>query len=787
MKKNFTLNSSLVVGIIVIFICSSFVSSIGGYYEDTDQFDIDISVNSEEQEDVVFTCSIFGLPGTPTHKRSIPLSDAEVFYEKIQDLQLEVARDPFSDNVLNLQREIITIAKEHTLLPNGVSTDEILSRLNPVKHANHPLLPRPRAPGRASETFCNYVSTGSGSALPIIILPRLIPILLTPIPRLFVRWSTYEGWTSCGGMRSGKGFIATGAQRGIALGFWGIGFSIFIPPVMAYGLFGYALYASVNAENISYWPPNYPPEITMISPSDGAENVPVSTSELSFHISDINKALMNYTVTTTPDVGSGSGSNKPDGTYSVPISGLEGSEKYTWHIQLDDGVHDVDVSYSFTTEPIAPIVSNPQPGDNANNVLLDLSQLSFHLSDPQGDLMDYIVETSPDIGSGSGYNVDEGTYTVNINGLDYSQEYKWYINGTDGENWKHKTYRFTTRPVSGPWWNSNWSYRKEIIVNYSMVEGELDNFPVLISLDSNTDLANHAQNDGDDIVFTDYNGLKLNHEFEKYDGSSGELIAWVNVPNLKSDTILYMYYGNLNCSNQQDPEKVWDSNFMMVQHLSETVGTHFDSTNYRNDGTPKGGLNQDAEGKVCGADKFDGIDDYIIIPDDPSLNFHDTNQFSISTWIKRDGSLVTGHESLVGKGYKGAGQGYIFQVDYNDKVRLTEWDKNGYGLIKSKTTIDTINWYHLVGIWDGITLYLYINGELDSSLYHGIENILDCDKPLEIGNKLGYSENQQPFHGTIDEVRISDIVRAPSWILTEYNNQNNPSSFLSVGPEETGP
>jgi len=446
MTKNFTLKKSLTVGIIIIFICSSFVSSISGYSEKSNQLEMDGDATYESPEDVVVACSTFGLPGKPIHERSIPLNDAEVLYEKIQELQHEVARDPFSDNVHHIQREIITIAKEHTLLPKGVSTDEILSRLNPIKRTNQPQLPFPRAPGRASETFCNYISTGSGSALPIIILPRLIPILLTPIPRLFVRWSTYEGWTSCGGMRSGKGFIATGAQRGIALGFWGIGFSIFIPPVMAYGLFGYALYASVNAEDISYWPPNYPPEVTMLNPANGAENVPISTSELGFHISDINKALMNYSVTTTPDVGSGSGSNKPDGTYSIPISGLEGTEEYTWHIQVDDGVNEVDVYSSFTTEECAPAVLDPNPPDGSKIVPITLSKLNFTLIDYQADLMDYTVETSPDIGSGSGTGVGEGTYDVVVSNLDYYSDYTWYVNVTDGTYWKHKELSFRTLP-----------------------------------------------------------------------------------------------------------------------------------------------------------------------------------------------------------------------------------------------------------------------------------------------------------------------------------------------------
>ncbi len=325
MKKNHLLKKSGVVGIITLFICSSLVSNIGGYSEEINQIDTEVADVCEPEENVVVTCSTFGFPGEPSQEITMSLDEAEFLYDKIKELQIEIACDPLSDKTQQLQHEIITLADEHNLLPAGLSVETLQSRLTPTLRPQHPQrIPLPRLQNRASEMFCNYVSTGSGSSFPIIILPRLIPILLTPIPRLFVRWSTLEGVTSCGGLRSGTGFIAYGAQNGIALGFWGIGFSIFLPPVMAYGLFGYALFASVNAEDIELWPPNYPPEITAMYPLDGAENIPISTSELSFHISDFNEDPMSYSVTTTPDIGSGSGNNKPDGTYTVPISGPGG-------------------------------------------------------------------------------------------------------------------------------------------------------------------------------------------------------------------------------------------------------------------------------------------------------------------------------------------------------------------------------------------------------------------------------------------------------------------------------
>ncbi|MCJ7767580.1 hypothetical protein MUP79_04240, partial [Candidatus Bathyarchaeota archaeon] len=55
--------------------------------------------------------------------------------------------------------------------------------------------------------------------------------------------------------------------------------------------------------------------------------------------------------------------------------------------------------------------------------------------------------------------------------------------------------------------------------------------------------------------------------------SKGGLSAWVNVLALSStqDTMLYMYYGNPTCGDQQNGSGVWDSNYKMVQHLNEPV------------------------------------------------------------------------------------------------------------------------------------------------------------------------------------------------------------------------
>ncbi|RLF42791.1 MAG: hypothetical protein DRN18_01730 [Thermoplasmata archaeon] len=102
----------------------------------------------------------------------------------------------------------------------------------------------------------------------------------------------------------------------------------------------------------------------------------------------------------------------------------------------------------ITNQP--PTISNPQPANNSANVPITLSQLSVEISDPDGDLMDWTIETSPNIGSASGNNAEDGTITCPVSNLTYGTTYKWYVNVTDGNDWTNKTYTFTTETPDPP-------------------------------------------------------------------------------------------------------------------------------------------------------------------------------------------------------------------------------------------------------------------------------------------------------------------------------------------------
>ena len=286
----------------------------------------------------------------------------------------------------------------------------------------------------------------------------------------------------------------------------------------------------------------------------------------------------------------------------------------------------------------------------------------------------------------------------------YETKYWWSINITDtygSGNWTNRTYYFTTTLEMGAWWNADWFYRKAITINHSQVasSSSLIHFPVLINI-TDSDLAAHAQNDGDDFVFTDIFGNRLNHEIEFYNSTNGNLVCWVNVTSLSADadTIIYMYYGNYDCVNQENIEGVWDSNYRMVHHLEETNGIHYDSTIHNNDGTPYNGVNQNAIGIIDGADSFDGNNDYINIG---AIDIEPP--WTAEFWVKRQDS--TNNAATLADSSSSSLR--LEQYDNTNKVGFTEYTAGDYSF-NYQAPVDS--WVHLVFVGDATSTELYVNG-----------------------------------------------------------------------------
>jgi hypothetical protein len=225
---------------------------------------------------------------------------------------------------------------------------------------------------------------------------------------------------------------------------------------------------------------------------------------------------------------------------------------------------------------------------------------------------------------------------------------------------------------------------------------------------------------------------------------------------------------------------------MGVWHLDETSGTHYDSTRNYHNGTPENGVIQDASGRINGADNFDGVDDYVEVPDSSSLDI--TNAVTIEAWInspdfknqypgiacKWDWSSTDPQRSYS-----------LYLMDYTKPCVMTSENGTYLDQLVSIEELSTNTWYHLTGVSTGSKWILYINGEFDCEKVI-VTTIHSGTAKFSIGASMkdGSVATDETFKGIIDEVRISNVARDNNWISTSYNNQNSPGSFYSVGEEE---
>ncbi|MBE3114409.1 MAG: hypothetical protein IMZ59_02705 [Actinobacteria bacterium] len=92
----------------------------------------------------------------------------------------------------------------------------------------------------------------------------------------------------------------------------------------------------------------------------------------------------------------------------------------------------------------APIITTPNPTNGSTNIPITTSVLTINIHDLEGDLFDWTITTSPNIGSSSGTNAVNGTKTCAVSNLAYSTTYTWYVKANDGSHWTNRSYLFTT-------------------------------------------------------------------------------------------------------------------------------------------------------------------------------------------------------------------------------------------------------------------------------------------------------------------------------------------------------
>lgn len=188
----------------------------------------------------------------------------------------------------------------------------------------------------------------------------------------------------------------------------------------------------------------------------------------------------------------------------------------------------------------------------------------------------------------------------------------------------------------------------------------------------------------------------------------------------------------------------------LVAHyrFDEGTGTTAqDSSELGHHGTLQGGPIWEA-GQAGMALRFDGVDDFVAVPDAPALDLG--AQGSMMAWVRLE-TLGRWH-SVIAKGQANTDPAHNYGLEITDTNRIRCILGNGTAALRLDASVSPVTgqFYHLACTWDGSTVRLYINGTLDRSTAQTVTPAANS-APLFIGQ---FGGNVDRLDGTIDEVRL---------------------------------
>ncbi len=180
-------------------------------------------------------------------------------------------------------------------------------------------------------------------------------------------------------------------------------------------------------------------------------------------------------------------------------------------------------------------------------------------------------------------------------------------------------------------------------------------------------------------------------------------------------------------------------------------------------------------GKINGALSFNGVDQRVVVSDNADLDI--TGTITLSAWIQPSQAatqyvLKKAHQASV-DGYElGLSSGGTAFVRFNQTTSADTFRIDS----TSQYPTDGNTWMHLAATYDGATIKLYVNGNLQSSAAKSF-SIATNNLGLGIGAEDG---GFRPFKGKLDEVQVYNRALSAS----EVRNLANTAPNVSAGPDQ---
>jgi hypothetical protein len=329
------------------------------------------------------------------------------------------------------------------------------------------------------------------------------------------------------------------------------------------------------------------------------------------------------------------------------------------------------------------------------------------------------------------------------------------------------------------WWDPAWSFREQLTFD-NTGRTQLDNFPVMVRITGARINYGSTEPNGEDLRFVDADNTPLAYEIEEW-VSGGTSYAWVKVPRIDAGSsvdFIWMYYGNSGVSDGQNAAGVWTEGYEGVWHLNESGDAsgydYINAVGTGHDGRGGGGsaalVPVRTAGQIGYAQRIDGADDIIEVPDDAALE--PAGDMTLSAWLRLEvPPSITGETAqFVYKRELAAAPwfSYHFSIDTAD-VLTWIWTNDAQVYSVTYTTFSLVpdTWYDIVGVREGNEVRVYVDGT-DANSALGADppsgSLFNSDGPLCFGS----SWDGEVLNGDVDEVRVSRVPRTADWIDAQH-------------------
>jgi hypothetical protein len=157
--------------------------------------------------------------------------------------------------------------------------------------------------------------------------------------------------------------------------------------------------------------------------------------------------------------------------------------------------------------------------------------------------------------------------------------------------------------------------------------------------------------------------------------------------------------------------------------------------------------------------EFDGVDDYINLPNDTNL----TNPLTVCALVNTN--VVTSSAQVIYGPDANGSDSWLSITDNKALLRTTQTANVNNVNLTGTTFISASRWHHIVGVINNTTASLWVNGKNDANLSARAYIIGSWNSSARIGQR---ATGQFPFNGKIAQVQTYNSQLTPAEILQNY-------------------